>query len=327
MLSSSHGWKQRRTGLLMAGLALLLALAPAIAHAQADTLVLVWTAPGDDGSVGTATSYDLRMSTAPIDANNFTSALQIGGMPAPQVSGSRQRMVVRGLTRGTVYYFALKSTDDVGNQSTISNLLRWDWVFDTAPPAAPTGLLAVREGPGARLTWTANGEADLAGYTVYRATSAGGPWTPISGSLLPTNGYLDDPVPAGVPTVWYRVSASDGSGNEGAMSAAASLDLTSGSALANWDLDAGYPNPSRSSDPVNFPIVIPASGGGSAELQVVDSGRRLVRRISLSSFGSGNQTVTWDGRNQAGLPVAPGVYTVWVVAGDRKASTKLVRVP
>ena len=83
MLSSSQGWKQRRTGLLMAGLALLLALAPAIAHAQADTLVLVWTAPGDDGAVGTATNYDLRMSTAPIDGSNFTSALQIGGMPAP----------------------------------------------------------------------------------------------------------------------------------------------------------------------------------------------------------------------------------------------------
>ena len=326
MLSSSQGWKQRRTGLLMASLALLLALAPAIAHAQADTLVLVWTAPGDDGAVGTATNYDLRMSTAPIDGSNFGTALQIGGMPAPLNSGTRQRVVVRGLTRGTVYYFALKSTDDVGNQSTISNLLRWDWVFDTAPPAAPTGLLATREATGARLSWTANGEPDLGGYTVYRATSAGGPWTPISGSLLPTNGYLDDPTPA-VPTVWYRVSASDGSGNEGAMSAAVSLDLTSGGALANWDLDAGYPNPSRSSDPVNLPMVIPASGGGSAELQIVDSGRRMVRRISLSSFGSGNQTVTWDGRNHAGLPVAPGVYTVWVVAGDRKASTKLVRVP
>lgn len=327
MLSSHHGWKQRRTGRLMACLALLLALAPAIAHAQADTLVLVWTAPGDDGNVGTATSYDIRVSTAPIDASNFDSALQIGGIPSPLQAGSRQRFVVRGLTRGTTYYFALKSTDDVGNRSALSNLLRWDWVFDTAPPAAPTGLVASLQGTGVSLSWTANAEPDLAGYTVYRATSASGPWTAINGSLVATNTYLDDPVPTGVTTLWYRVSASDGSGNEGARSAAVSVDLSSGSALANWAMTSGYPNPSRTSDPVNLPIVVPSGGSGAAELQIVDSGRRVVRSISLTGVSPGNQTIVWDGRNHAGRPVAPGVYTVWVVAGDRKASTKLVRVP
>lgn len=311
----------------MAGLALLLALAPAIAHAQADTLVLVWTAPGDDGAVGQASSYDIRMSTAPIDGSNFDSALQIGGLPSPLVSGSRQRVVVRGLTRGTTYYFALKSTDDVGNTSAISNVLRWDWVFDTAPPAAPTGLVVTRQGTGASLTWTANGEADLAGYTVYRGTSASGPWTAITSSLVATNAYTDDPLPGGATILWYRVSASDGSGNEGARSAAVSLDLTTTGAIADWSMASGYPNPSRSSDPVNLPIVVPTAGSGSAEFQIVDSGRRLVRRISLTGIGSGNQTIVWDGRNHAGHPVAPGVYTVWVIAGDRKASTKLVRVP
>ena len=34
---------------------------------ETDTnLTLNWTAPGDDGSTGTATSYDLRYSTTPI---------------------------------------------------------------------------------------------------------------------------------------------------------------------------------------------------------------------------------------------------------------------
>jgi hypothetical protein len=329
MLSSHHGWKQRRTGLLMAGLLLLLALAPAVAKAQgADTLVMVWSAPGDDGTVGTASSYEMRMSTSPIDGSNFTSATPVSGLPAPLVSGTRQRVVVRGLTRGTTYYFALKSTDDVGNTSGLSNVVRWDWVFDTAPPAAPTGLIATQEGTGVNLTWTANGEPDLAGYTVYRAPSASGPWTAINGSMVVTNGYLDNAVPNGSTVLWYRVSASDGSGNESARSAMVSVDLTgSGSALADWNLSTGYPNPSRTSDPVNFPIVIPTSGAGSAELQIVDSGRRVVRQISLSGLSSGTQTVVWDGRNHAGLPVAPGVYTVWVIAGDRKASTKLVRVP
>ena len=323
-----HGWSQPgRTGRLIAGLALLLALAPAIAHSQgADTLVLVWTAPGDDAAIGQAASYEIRISTSPITASNWGSADLVAGVPAPQSAGTRQRVTVRGLTRGTTYYFALKTADESNNVSALSNVVRWDWVYDTAPPAAPTGLTVVRQGTGASLQWTANGEPDLAGYTVYRATSASGPWTAISSGLVPTNTYLDDPVPTDVTTLWYRVSASDGSGNEGARSAAVSLDLGAAVATA-WDLDAAYPNPSRGGEETRIPVVIPTGGAGSAELQIVDSGRRLVRRIPLAALGTGNQTVTWDGRNDSGRLVAPGVYTAWVVAGDKRASTKLVRVP
>ena len=43
-------------------------------------------------------------------------------------------MVVRGLTRGTTYYFAVKSYDDVDNVSPLSNVVQWDWVHDTARP-------------------------------------------------------------------------------------------------------------------------------------------------------------------------------------------------
>ena len=52
------------------GLSLLLLLAPALSRAQgADSLTLSWTAPGDDGNVGTAALYELRMSTSALDAN------------------------------------------------------------------------------------------------------------------------------------------------------------------------------------------------------------------------------------------------------------------
>ena len=33
---------------------------------SADAIHLVWTAPGDDGALGRATSYDLRFSTSPM---------------------------------------------------------------------------------------------------------------------------------------------------------------------------------------------------------------------------------------------------------------------
>src|SRR5258708_3743725 len=51
---------------------LVLAIAPALALAQtADSVVVSWSAPGDDGAIGTATSQDPRVSAPPITAANF----------------------------------------------------------------------------------------------------------------------------------------------------------------------------------------------------------------------------------------------------------------
>ena len=50
-------------------------ISPPPAHAQgADSLQLSWTAPGDDGNVGTATRYEMRMSPSPISEANWSSA-------------------------------------------------------------------------------------------------------------------------------------------------------------------------------------------------------------------------------------------------------------
>ena len=177
---------------------------------------LDWTAPGDDGTTGTATSYDIRYSMLPIDlasdsevngtgtvtndgtdtliledtsqawivddwANGLvvitggTGAGQVGvvvsntattlmllsdwvtplftdstyqvhhgththfddtdcvdatrpvdcvveasGEPLPQVSGTLEQFTVAGLIPNTIYFFALKTTDEVGNVSLIS---------------------------------------------------------------------------------------------------------------------------------------------------------------------------------------------------------------
>ena len=310
-------------------LLLLALLAPATTRAQGggpDTLMLVWTAPGDDGNVGTAASYEVRMSSSPITAGNWASASLVSGVPSPLTAGTRQSFVVRGLTRGTTYYFAIKATDDANNVAPISNVVRWDWVLDTAPPSAPTGLAASAGGSGdVSLHWAANAEPDLAGYTVYRSLSAGGPFQALNTPSSLSTVFVDSSIPAGTSTVWYQVSASDQSGNESGRSSTYSLSLVS--VATAWTLQAAYPNPSRVGSPVAIPLDVPTSGAGSAELQVVDSGGHIIRRIPLGSLGGGPQTVTWDGLNQAGAQVSPGVYTAWLVGGDARRSIKLVRVP
>lgn len=91
--------------------------------AAASSVQLSWTAPGDDGSTGTATSYDVRYSTSAITAANWASASQASGEPAPAAAGSAQTFTVTGLTASTTYYFALKTKDEVGNESGLSNVV------------------------------------------------------------------------------------------------------------------------------------------------------------------------------------------------------------
>ncbi|MBI5709857.1 MAG: hypothetical protein HZC42_06040 [Candidatus Eisenbacteria bacterium] len=302
---------------------LLLLVAPALTHAQGaapDSVTLTWTAPGDDSLLGTATLYDMRMASTPITLSNWGSATGIPGLPAPLVSGTTQAVTVRGLTPGETVYFAVRTRDDAGNWSGLSNVVRWDGVLDSAPPAAPAGLSAAPAGSTVELAWTANSEPDLSGYSVYRAPAKSGPWTKLNSALIGVNSYVDATPPAGA---WYEVTATDVSNNESARSAMVSAASAS-QALA-FGLQPAFPNPSRGSSPVSVPVMIERSG--VAMLEIVDAGGHTVRRLDLRSLAPGAQQVQWDGRNDAGREVAPGAYRAWLTAGERRQSTRLVRLP
>lgn len=89
----------------------------------ATTVPLSWTATGDDGSSGNATSYELKYSTELITDANFGSATLVPGIPAPSAPGTLESFTVSGLSTGTTYYFALKVLDDAGNVSPLSNVV------------------------------------------------------------------------------------------------------------------------------------------------------------------------------------------------------------
>ncbi|GEM_PF-5249655 len=92
------------------------------------TITLAWTAPGDDGAVGQANFYELRMRTdVPITAANFATSTLLNPMPpfpnapVPAVSGTTQTFTVGGLAPLTGYWFAIVSFDTVPNPSLVSN--------------------------------------------------------------------------------------------------------------------------------------------------------------------------------------------------------------
>ena len=141
---------------------------------------LTWTAVGDDGNAGTATSYDLRYSTSAIDVGNWETATQVTGEPAPHIAGTAESMTVTGLSSSTTYYFALKVADEVPNWSVISNLPSGVMTLpspDTTPPSVVANLVARTPTPTSlTLAWTAVGDNGSTGtattYDLRYSTSA-----------------------------------------------------------------------------------------------------------------------------------------------------------
>ncbi|MBU0982769.1 MAG: T9SS type A sorting domain-containing protein, partial [candidate division Zixibacteria bacterium] len=89
-----------------------------------------WTAPGDDGLSGSAASYDFRYSTDPIDESNWSLATSYSSPPAPLAAGDPQTLRLENLTPGVVYHIALKTTDNAGNESGISNVVAQEAYLD-----------------------------------------------------------------------------------------------------------------------------------------------------------------------------------------------------
>jgi hypothetical protein len=115
----------RRLGVVAAlwGLwGLLMSATPAIANGWPDIL-LFWTSPTDNGSRGGAVAYDMRWATVPITEQNFQLCPKLAAPPVPYGPGSLQIYAVKGFDPMGIYFFALKSVDDQGNWSQLSNVV------------------------------------------------------------------------------------------------------------------------------------------------------------------------------------------------------------
>ena len=68
-----------------------------------------------------------------------------------------------GRANGQIYYYVITAVDTSANQSGASNEVNATPVGAVnTPPAAPTGLSATPGNTTVALSWTANGEGDLA---------------------------------------------------------------------------------------------------------------------------------------------------------------------
>ncbi len=212
-------------------------------YTYTDRVKLTWTAVGDDNNSGTATSYELRYSTSPINAGNFASAVLVSGVPAPSIAGTYPEpapsgFIMTGLQSGLTYYFAIKVKDEVPNTSPLSNVPSQPIPLDTTPPAAITTLaLGTVTASSIDLTFTSPGDdgspapcpcGTPVSYIVKYSTTAIGDQTAFNaaatfgGSLVPLAAGQSQSVTVGgltpATTYYFAVEAVDEKGNQGGLS-------------------------------------------------------------------------------------------------------------
>ncbi len=279
-----------------------------------NSITLTWTAPGDDGSTGTATSYDIRYSTATITDTNWASATQVSGEPTPLVAGTNQSMVVSGLSAATTYYFALKTSDEVPNVSALSNVPSGTTTAagDTTPPAAVTNLATSSPTSGSiTLTWTAPGDDGNTGtattYDIRYSTSTinDSNWasaTQVSGEPTPlVAGTNQSMVISGLSastTYYFAMKTADEVPNWSTLSNVASgTTSAAGGTTVQFSTTSG--SGSESVTPANVTVTLNQSSSQTVTVSYAVTGGTATQGSDYTLPAGGNQIIAL--KRDAGL--------------------------
>jgi hypothetical protein len=168
------------------------------------------------------------------------------------------------------------------------------------------------------LEWAASLEPDLWYYRIYRGTTEA--FVPDAGSLIATSqspAYADD----GPSGSYYKLSAVDVNGNESGFAVLAPDETTGvpGAQVVQLRLYPNQPNPFNPQTTIRFDL----PEAGRARLAIYDLRGKLVRCLVDAELPRGSQRAVWNGRDDAGQPVASGSYFARLQAGGTLRTVRM----
>ena len=191
-------------------------------------------------------------------------------------------------------------------------------------PEAPVDLTATHNGAAVTLNWLAS-TGQISSYLIYRNHTGHAPWTQIASVPPGAATFVDRQVYPGLQ-YFYAITATNSGGGEGQLSQAVAVTLpeeTIASPELNLDKVIFVPNPyrlhgnARAMEFRNLP--------DRATIRIYNSTGDLIKQIDHRNNTSMQR---WDGRNEGGGQIPPGIYIYHIEAartaerGKRSVSGK-----
>jgi hypothetical protein len=186
------------------------------------------------------------------------------------------------------------------------------WSLDNLAPGVPGGF-AYTIG---QLSWDESTAEDFDYFTVYGSnTDAFGAATVVDYSVSPSMDVTASPY------VFYFVTATDFSGNEGRPARVNTLSGT-GETPESYVLSvSNFPNPFNPRTTVSYTV----PSRGEVTITVYDArGARVATLLSGEERTPGAYRVEWDGRTDAGAVASSGVYFARIEHGGATRTKKMV---
>ncbi|NOY79224.1 MAG: T9SS type A sorting domain-containing protein [Calditrichaeota bacterium] len=197
---------------------------------------------------------------------------------------------------------------------------------DNLSPAVPGDIMATETQTGAELSWNKPVDEDFNYFAIYRSTTPG--FDPANTEPYATtteNKFSDNNVAMG-NSYYYRLSAFDFSGNQSAFSKEIALTITKvndtpRTTIPNqFVLKQNFPNPFNPSTKITFGL--PSSE--QTTLAIYNLLGAKVRLLAQGKFSAGYHSIVWDGRDDRGRVVGPGIYLYRLQSGSRILVNKMI---
>ena len=208
------------------------------------------------------------------------------------------------------------------------NAILWVWpgmpaVGVTAPDTGDVWVV----GTSQDITWTAANGPITKDSIVY-SNDNGATWNFLDKNTGSRTSYTWNPIPNTPSTdcyvrvfTWNAVGTGFGTSGKFEIQVGGGIEQPENNALPlAFALYQPYPNPSASGTQVRYALPRPAR----VELHVYDVTGALVRRLVEGTQPAGYQHAYWNGCDDRGRAVAPGVYYCRFKSGDYVATQKLV---
>jgi hypothetical protein len=194
--------------------------------------------------------------------------------------------------------------------------------IDNLAPSVPANfVISYNTGSGNTLAWDESPDADFQYFNVYRSSDPS--FTPTPGDLVhstTSTGFVDPENDGGA--VYYKVTALDFSGNESDAATAGTVTaIPDDTPPDRWALYSNVFFNDTATTEIRYSV---PTAGGEVSLRIYDVRGRLVRTLVSGHGVPGEQSVTWDGRDDRGYSVASGVYFYRLSAGGVSMTRKMV---